>query len=68
MLEPSERVIYEKEGNNYALVLKTVDLKEAGTYTVKAFADLGTISADANLTVKRTLHSIEYLSEYNKQF
>jgi len=51
-LEPSDRVIYEKEGNNYALVLKNVNLTEAGTYTVKAIADLGTISADATLTVK----------------
>lgn len=53
-LEPSDRIIYEKEGNNYALVLKCVNLGEAGMYTVKVFADLGTISADATLTVNGT--------------
>lgn len=32
-------------------MLKGVNPKEAGTYTVKVFADLGTISADAKLKV-----------------
>ena len=51
-LEPSDRVLLEKDGNDYTLVIKGVALKEAGIYTVKAFADLGTESADAMLTVK----------------
>ena len=32
-------------------MLKGVNPKEAGTYTVKVFADLGKISADAKLKV-----------------
>ena len=64
-LEPSDRVLLEKDGNDYTLVIKGVALKEAGTYTVKAFADLGTESADANLTVKGNcvFNTSEYLSD-----
>ena len=52
MLEPSDHIVYEKEGDNYALVIKGVELKEAGKYTVKATNEVGSLSAKAKLKVK----------------
>lgn len=51
-LEPSERIIYEKDGQKHALVIKSAELKEAGSYTVKAINVAGTMSATAKLKVK----------------
>jgi len=44
--------VYEKEGDNYALIIKGVELKEAGKYSVKATNEVGNISAKAKLKVK----------------
>ena len=50
-LKPSKRVLYEEDGNKYALVIKETLLKEAGPYTVKASNTAGTQSATAELRV-----------------
>ena len=50
-LEPSEDITLTREGNTYSIILRGVKMSEAGTYTVKVVADLGTLSADASLTV-----------------
>ena len=51
LLEPSEHILYEKEGDNYALIIKGVDLKEAGKYSVKATNEVGSLDAMAKLKV-----------------
>ena len=51
-MEPSEHIVYGKEGDNYALIIKGVELKEAGKYSVKATNEVGNISAKAKLKVK----------------
>jgi hypothetical protein len=50
-LEPSDSIIYTKDGNKYSLTLKTVQLKATGTYNVKATNPMGTQSASAKLKV-----------------
>ena len=40
-----------KRGDNYALVIKGVELKEAGKYTVKATNEVGSLDAMAKLKV-----------------
>ena len=49
---PSEHILCEKEGDNYALTIKGVELKEAGKYSVKATNEVGSLSAMAKLKVK----------------
>jgi len=44
--------VYEKEGDNYALIIKGVELKEAGKYSVKATNEVGSLTAKAKLKVK----------------
>ena len=52
-LEPSDRILYEEDGENYALVIKDVKKEEAGMVTVTATNDQGTMSASARLKVTR---------------
>lgn len=51
-LEPSERIIFERDGNNYSVTLKETVIKQTGPYTVKATNPVGSTSAVANLKVK----------------
>ena len=51
MLEPADHIVYEKEGDNYALVIKGVEMKQAGKYTVKATNEVGSLEAMAKLKV-----------------
>ena len=55
MLEPSDDIVYEKEGDNYALVIKGVELIQAGKYTVKATNEVGSLDAMAKLKVTGTI-------------
>ena len=52
-LEPADLIIYQKDGTKHSLTLKTVQLQQAGTYTVKATNPTGSQSASAKLKVKK---------------
>ena len=52
-LEPSDRVIFEQDGVNYALIMKKVVKPEAGMFSVKAKNELGALSATARLKITR---------------
>ena len=60
LLEPSDHIVYEKEGDNYALVIKGVELKEAGKYTVTATNEVGSLDAIAKLKVTGTVAASSY--------
>lgn len=51
-LEPSERILFERDGNNYSVTFKETVVKQTGSYTVKATNAVGSTSAVANLKVK----------------
>ena len=51
-LEPSERVVYEKDGDRHRLTLRGTQPGEAGQYMVKATNPAGSASAAAKLLVK----------------
>ena len=50
-MEPSDKIVLQKDANRYTFELKDVDLKQAGPITVKATNEVGTLSASAKLIV-----------------
>ena len=56
-LEPSEKFVYEKDGNVHTLHIKGVKKDEEGMVTVKAINELGDMSASARLRVTGRLNS-----------
>ena len=50
-LEPSDRILCAQDGDKYTVTIKGVELKEAGTYNVKATNVAGSMSASAKLKV-----------------
>jgi len=50
-LEPSERIIYTKEGESYSLNMKEVKKSEEGIIGIKATNEAGQMSASARLRV-----------------
>ena len=50
-LEPSERILCERDGDKYTLTLKDTVVKQTGQYTVKANNEMGKLEASAKLKV-----------------
>ena len=52
-LEPSEIIVYSKDGDKYTVTLKDVKVNQSGLYVVKAKNEVGEMSASCRLKVIR---------------